>query len=68
MKEKSFEERVNELKEKYEGINDFDIEAIVNLEIEYEVLSESNPEHTKRRNEVLNMRHRLLCNLRPKNR
>ena len=66
MKKKDFDERVCELKEKYVGVNDFDFETIVMLEDEYYSLLENNPEHTKRRREVLDMRYRLLSNLRPK--
>ena len=66
MEKKGFDERVCELKEKYVGVSDFDFETIIALEDEYSKLSETNPEHTKRRRDVLDMRYRLLSNLRPK--
>ena len=67
MREKSFEERLNALKDAYGG-NEFDIVAIIELEDEYTKITKENPEHTKRRQEILDMRHRLLRNLVPKNR
>ena len=67
MEKKGFGERVNELKEKYVGVNDFDFETIVRLEDEYNELLETNPEHTKRRSEILRMRHDLTGRLRFKN-
>lgn len=63
MRESNFDERVCELKEKYVGVSDFDFETIIALEDEYSKLSETNPEHTKRRSEILRMRHELLRNL-----
>ena len=68
MRENNFSERVKELKEKYVGVSDFDFEVIIKLEDEYSKLSETNPEHTKRRGDILDMRYRLLSNLRPKRR
>ena len=67
MEKKGFDERVNELKEKYVGVNDFDFETIVRLEDEYNELLETNPEHTKRRSELLRMRYDLTGRLRFKN-
>jgi hypothetical protein len=63
MRESNFHERVCELKEKYVGVSDFDFETIIKLEDEYSKLSETNPEHTKRRGDILRMRHELLRNL-----
>lgn len=57
---KTFEERVNELKRIYDGVNDFDFETIIRLEDEYN----SCPlEHTTRRKEILRMRNELFKNL-----
>lgn len=57
---KSFEERLKELKDKYEGTNEFDFTTILGLEDEYGKLTNDNPEHTKRRGEILEMRRRLI--------
>jgi len=66
MREKKINERLQELKERYDRINDFDFEAIIELEDEYDKLTKTNPEHTKRRREILDMRDRLLCRLKIK--
>jgi glutamate mutase epsilon subunit len=66
MREKNFNERVKELKEKYEGVNDFDFETIIQLEDEYHRLLKNNPEHTKRRSEILTMRRDLSSRLKIK--
>lgn len=56
----SVRERVDELKKIYESNGDFEFEAIAKLEEEYIELSETNPEYTLRRKEILEMRRRLL--------
>lgn len=61
---KSFEERLQELRDKYEPINDFDLISILKLEDEYNFVLIENAEHTKRRRDILDMRYRLLSNLR----
>ena len=66
MREKNFEERLQELKNKYESTNEFDLITVLKLEDEYSKLTSTNPEHTKRRREVLDMRCRLLMNCRLK--
>ena len=66
MREKGFEGRLLELKDKYEG-EDFDFITILKLEDEYNNLTDSNPEHTKRRREILDMRDRLKGRLMYKN-
>lgn len=63
--EKGFEERLKTLKSNYYG-NEFDFNTIVNLEIEYEKITEKEPQHTKRRRELLDMRNRQFYNLKPK--
>lgn len=65
-RELKVQKRISELKEKYEGVNDFDFETIVQLEDEYSKVTELNPEHTKRRSEILMMRRDLLNNLKQK--
>ena len=64
---KSFEVRLQELKDKYESISDFEFIAILDLEDEYNNVSKENTEHTKRRRDILDMRYRLLRELRLKN-
>lgn len=59
---KSKEERLDRLKEVYEG-SDFDFNTVVDLEMEYEQLTEHQPEHTRRRKEILDMRNKQLYNL-----
>ena len=59
-----FEKRLQDLQSKYEGENDFDLITIVKLEDEYNCLTITNPEHTKRRREILDMRDRLKGRLR----
>ena len=63
---KEFTERLCELEEKYESVNEFDFITILKLEDEYKQLLENNPEHTKRRSETLEMRRRLLDRMRNK--
>lgn len=63
---KSFDMRLEELKEKYEASNDFDFITILDLEDEYSKLAETNPEHTKRRQEILRMRYDLTGRLKSK--
>ena len=60
---KSFEERLQELKDKYDGTSEFDFITILELENEYSKLTNNNPEHTKRRSELLDMRSRLTDRL-----
>lgn len=64
--DKDFNERLQELKEKYDGINDFDLSVVLHLEDEFMNVSTTNPDHTRRRRDILDMRHKILCNLRPK--
>ena len=60
---KSFEERLKELKEKYEAVGDFEFNSILDLEDEYNHVRKENIEHTKRRQDILDMRYRLLREL-----
>lgn len=61
---KNREERLKELEFLYYG-SDFEFNTIVDLEMEYEQLTEKQPEHTKRRREILDMRNRQFYNLKP---
>ena len=63
---KSFEERLQELKDKYESINDFDLISVLKLEDEYNNVLIENADYTKRRRDILDMRYRLLSNLKYK--
>lgn len=60
--EKTFEERLEELKAMYDG-SDFDFITILKLENEYNEILLSNPDHTKKRSEILEMRRRLIDRL-----
>lgn len=57
---KSFEIRLQELKDRYVHSGDFDLITILELEDEY---GEIDKNHTKRRSEVLDMRRRLMDRL-----
>lgn len=61
---KGFDERLQELKDKYDSTSEFDFITILELEDEYSKLTNGNPEHTKRRSELLEMRRRLTDRLR----
>lgn len=63
---KNLKERLQELKEKYEPISDFDLIKVLELEDEYDLVSLTNPDHTRRRKEILDMRYRLLMNCKNK--
>ena len=59
MREKlSFEERLKSMQERYDVDDDsiFDLATMIRLEDEYELVSDKQPEHTKRRQEILRMR------------
>jgi len=55
------EERIIAMQERYDIKDDnlFDVNAIIELEDEYNQLTKSNPEHTTRRRELLRMRNEL---------
>ena len=64
---KTFEKRLQELKDVYAGVSDFDFITVLNLEDEYDKIIKDNPDHTKRRSEILEMRRRLMDRFRWKN-
>ncbi len=61
MRELTKEERIKAMQERYDIGEDnlFDVNAIVELEDEYNRLTNYNPEHTTRRRELLRMRDEL---------
>lgn len=61
MGELTREERIIAMQERYDIKDDnlFDVNAIIELEDEYNQLTKSNPEHTTRRRELLRMRNEL---------
>lgn len=63
---KGFDVRLQEMKFMYAG-SDFDFITILNLEDEYDKITKDNPDHTKKRSEILEMRRRLTDRLRLKN-
>jgi len=61
VRELTKEERIKAMQERYDIGEDnlFDVNAIVELEDEYNRLTNYNPEHTTRRRELLRMRSEL---------
>ncbi len=61
MREKNIKEAIKEMQDKYviTPLELFELNAIFELEDEYLKLVKANPEHTKRRQELLLMRNRL---------
>ena len=55
------DKRIYEFKSKYElsPMDEFDLRTMFELEEEYNSLSSSNPDHTRRRSELLKMRYDL---------
>lgn len=61
MQKEWIDKRVTEFKKKYElsELDEFNVHMVFDLEEEYMALSNKNPDHTRRRSEILKMR-RLL--------